>query len=82
MLLPRDRTSAGEWLVNRDRKQCGSVTYAKPSAVRSEAVAVRSDGQQVFLNCHAGDNFAALLIALAESEFNLRCHVRIGVGCC
>ena len=64
-----------DWLVDSDRKGCGSVFDAKPSSIRSDAVGVRSEGQQVFLNCHAGDNFAALLIALAKTEFNLRCHV-------
>ena len=56
--------------VNGDCELVGFVANSEPSAVRSENVVASAKAFDVVADCHSGNDLSALLVALAESEFD------------
>ena len=63
-------TRLGGCLVNGDCELAGFVADSEPSAVRGENVVASAKAFDVVADCHSGDDLSALLVALAESEFD------------
>ena len=62
--------AGGGCLVNGDCELAGFVADSEPSAVRGENVVASAKAFDVVADCHSGDDLSALLVALAESEFD------------